>query len=57
MHFALLTTATEATTSVGLFTGTTAIRATAWFVGETFFSVEVLFCSGECEFSATIAAG
>lgn len=64
MHFALLeattTAATEATARVATvlcFASCTAIRATAWLVGEAFLSKEVLLRSGEYELGATVAAG
>jgi hypothetical protein len=44
MHFALLVAAatTVEATAVLLFTGSAAIRATAWLVSETFLSEEIL---------------
>ena len=62
MHFALLETTAAtaeaaATIVVLLLTSCTAVRATAWLVGETFLSEEVLLRSCENEFGATIAAG
>ena len=62
MHFALLETTAAtaeaaATIVVLLLTSCTAVRATAWLVGETFLSEEVLLRSSENEFGTTVAAG
>jgi hypothetical protein len=60
VHFALLvavTATTVVTAAIVLFAGCSALRATAWFVGETFLSKEILLRSGENELSVAIAAG
>lgn len=59
MHFALLVAAatTVESATVLLFASSAAVRATAWLVGETFLSEEILLRSSENELCATIAAG